>query len=320
MILSEFQIIKDVCEKPRNKPVLKYERCNFFNFQIPTLLGLRLKINIFSHFQFCSILYGTVIYLAFPGVLTLQNYLVYVSSNVRNMKDIHYFARFADIIALLQTRSTFFIRSSEFILSENKQKKSEKTISRLLVDYICYIIPPIIVICLFLYSTIHFVICSELKSPYLLLNRNRKKRFHYPDSVGVKTFLSRNSPMPFNKIDFAERTKKALQDLSEVHSKNFCDRNSQGRFPVRPSDQNLEKLNEIFQQNKTLVELQIDLITMYGFRLVSQSKLIRKKVLGYNECTFFDRLFEKISVQFASCYLIKLSVRLKKRNCNLMKA
>ena len=76
--------------------------------------------------------------------------------------------------------------------------------------------------------------------------------------------------MPFKKLDFAERTKKALQDLSQVHSKNFCDRNSPGRFPVRPSDRNLQKLNEIFQHNKTLVELQIDLITMYGFRAVSQ--------------------------------------------------
>lgn len=138
-------------------------------------LSVGLKINIFLSFQFCSILYGTVIYLAFPGILTLQNYLVYVSSNVRNMKDIHYFARFTDIIAILQTRSTFFIRSSEFILFGNQQKKSEKTISRLIVDYICYIIPPIIVMCLFLYGTIHFIICSELKSPYLLLNRKWKK-------------------------------------------------------------------------------------------------------------------------------------------------
>ena len=79
--------------------------------------------------------------------------------------------------------------------------------------------------------------------------------------------------MTFNKPNFAEKTKKALQDLSEVHSKNFCDRTAPGRFPVRLSDRNLEKLDEIFEQNKTLVELQIDLITMYGFRTVSQPNI-----------------------------------------------
>ena len=128
-------------------------------------------------FQTVILLCGWIIYCAFPGILIIQNLLILISVNtLKNLTKLGLMLRkFSEI---WRNRTTSFVHIDEFMIS-SERNDGKMSVRHLFLSYFLYLIPPLFIAASMTLVSPDLTICTDLKAPFLINNRNDFKNYFF---------------------------------------------------------------------------------------------------------------------------------------------